>query len=49
MVGRIERNLVPMIITFEKDKVEFICKHLGESMLEAYRVIDMFTSEVDDD
>ena len=49
MVGKVEKHLVPMIVTFEKAKVEFICEHLGASILEAHRMIDMFSMEVEDD
>lgn len=46
-IGSVDVNKTPMIMTFDKDHVDYICGVLGESILMAYNVIEMF-SERDD-
>ena len=43
IVGQVVRNQVPMLVTFEEDEVDYICEVLGQSIVMAYNVIDMFT------
>jgi len=42
MIGQVQKPLVPMIITFDKKKVDMVCEILGDSIKQAYEFIDMF-------
>lgn len=39
----------PMLVTFEEEHVDYICEVLGESILMAYNVIDMFTDREEEE
>ena len=49
MIGIVDKNLVPMIITFDTRKVEFICESLGTDITKVYKVMEFFTTKEDDD
>lgn len=49
MIGEIARNQVPMIVTFDEAHVEFICDILGDSLIRAYNIIDMFDYKEDEE
>ena len=42
MIGKINRNLVPMFIGFEEDDVEYISETLGNSIQESMEIIQLF-------
>jgi hypothetical protein len=42
MIGSVQKPLIPLIITFDENKVEYICTVLGQSITQAYEVIHMF-------
>lgn len=48
-IAAVDVNKTPMIVTFEEDHVEYICGVLGESILMAYNVIEMFSEREDYD
>jgi len=42
IVGYVVRNQTPMLFTFDEEQVEFVCEVLGESIMMAHNVYDMF-------
>ncbi len=46
-IGTVVRNQTPMLMTFEEDEVEYICESLGQSILMAHEVINMFSNYED--
>lgn len=49
VVGTINRNAVPMVVTFEDDYVEFICETLEETIMIQSQLISLFTDMSDDE
>ena len=42
MIGKLNRNLVPMYIGFEDGDVEYIAETLGDSIQESMEIINLF-------
>jgi len=42
MIGKLNRNLVPMFIGFEEDDVDYISETLGNSIQESMEIIHLF-------
>jgi hypothetical protein len=42
MKGKVNKDLVPILITFDEDRVEFICEALGHAIEQAYSMISLF-------
>ena len=49
MIAKVDKHLVPMIMTFDEKRVAFICETLGADLYKVYNVMDFFTMEEDDD
>lgn len=48
VIGIVNRNLVPMNLTFDDDYVDFICDALEETIMIQSQLISLFT-DVDED
>ncbi len=43
------RNQCPMLFTFDEEQVEWICQILGESIIAAHDVYDMFSNKEEEE
>lgn len=44
ITGKVQVALVPMIFTFDENEVEYVAETLGNSIQEAYEIMDLFGS-----
>lgn len=48
IVGYVVRSQTPMLFTFDEEHTEFVCEVLGESIVMAHNVYDMFQDREDE-
>jgi len=41
-LGAVSKHQIPLIMTFSEEDAHMICESLGDSLEEAYRIMDFF-------